>query len=39
MNYDLFRKLWHEALETARLVNLPFRPIETVELDGMSRTH
>jgi hypothetical protein len=39
MNYDLFRMLWHEALESANLVNLPFQPIETVELDGMSRTH
>ena len=39
MNYDLFCKLWHEALEFANLVNLPFQPIETVELDGMSRTH
>jgi hypothetical protein len=39
MNYDLFRTLWHEALETANLVNLPFQPVETVELDGMSRTH
>jgi hypothetical protein len=39
MNYDLFRKLWHEALETASLVNLPFQPIENVELEGMNRTH
>ena len=39
MNYDLFRTLWHEVLESADLVNLPFQPIETVELDGMSRTH
>ncbi len=39
MNYDMFRTLWHEALENARLVNRFSRPIETVELDGMSRTY
>ncbi len=39
MNYDMFRTLWHEALETARLTDLSFDPIEVVELDGMSRTH
>lgn len=39
MNYDMFRTLWHEALATARLATLSFRPSETVELDGMSRTY
>ncbi len=39
MNYDMFRRLWHEALESARLANPLSRTIEAVELDGMSRTY
>jgi hypothetical protein len=39
MNYDQFRTLFHEALETAGLAHVPFRPIETVELDGIGRTY
>ncbi len=39
MNYSQLRTLFHEALETARLAHSPFQPIETVELDGISRTY
>jgi len=39
MNYNQFRTLFHEALEIAGLAHLPFQPIETVELGGISRTY
>lgn len=39
MNYDQFRMLFQEILQAARLTAFPPHPIETIELDGMSRTY
>ena len=37
MNYDLFRTLWHGALDAAGLLPRPPWPIETIRLRDMSR--
>ena len=34
MDYEQFRTLFYEALETIGPSHLPFQPIETVELSG-----
>ena len=39
MNYNQFRTIWHEALETAGLMPFPPRPMEAVELDWLSRRY
>lgn len=39
MNYDEFRTLWHEALDTAGLLPSPLWPSEAVDLRWMSRTY
>ncbi len=39
MNYNQFRTIWHEALETAGLIPFPPRPMEAVELDWLSRRY
>jgi hypothetical protein len=39
MDYDEFRRLWHEALARAGLVSVPFRPTETVDLQHMDRAY
>jgi hypothetical protein len=39
MNYDLFRTLWHEALDAAGLLPHPLWPTETLDIHRMSRRY
>ena len=39
MNYDEFRKLWHETLEAANLFPFPPSPSETVDVRWLSRAY
>jgi hypothetical protein len=39
MDYDLFRTLWHEALDAAGLLPHPLWPTETLDVHRMSRAY
>jgi len=39
MNYDWFRRLWHQALDAAGLLPHPLWPTETINIHRMSRAY